>query len=291
MDNPLIVQGLEITDTLLGEIRRTLDADPTWTRRGLSRYLCELWNWRNGKGVLKDMACRTLLRKLAARGLVVLPQPRTTGYNDRRNSRAVGIEVVTDPIEASLCQVQPLCVHCVHGIDPDREVFRTVIARYHYLGLQNTVGENLKYLVRDRHDRVIACLLFGSAAWKMAGRDAFIGWSAAQRARNLQLLTNNTRFLIPPWVRVPHLASHVLALICRRLSDDWCVHYGHPILAVETFVDTSRFRGTCYRAANWRFVGTTTGRTRNDRYNRIQQSPKDCYLLPLHPHFTRRLCE
>ena len=148
----------------------------------------------------------------------------------------------------------------------------------------------MRYLIRDRQGRPVACVLFGSAAWKCADRDAFLGWNQATRERNLQGLTNNTRFLVLPWVEVPHLASHVLGLIARRIRDDWQAKYGHPIHALETFVDRSRFRGTCYRAANWLRLGATRGRTRNDRDRNIQVSVKDVYLYPLSPDFRQKLC-
>jgi len=138
--------------------------------------------------------------------------------------------------------------------------------------------------------RPVACLLFGSAAWKCADRDRFLGWDRATRERNLQRLTNNTRFLILPWVRVPHLASHVLALVARRIRADWQSKYGHPVHALETFVDRSRFKGTCYRAANWVRLGATQGRTRNDRQHRIQAPVKDIYPYPLIPDFRKELC-
>jgi hypothetical protein len=152
------------------------------------------------------------------------------------------------------------------------------------------VGENLRYLVRDRTGRPVGCALFGSAAWQCAARDAFIGWDRAARERNLQGLTNNTRFLVLPWVAVPHLASHLLAGLARRIRADWQSKYGHPIHALETFVDRSRFRGTCYQAANWVRLGSTQGRTRNDRNHRIRVSVKDVYLYPLSQGFRRELC-
>jgi hypothetical protein len=157
-------------------------------------------------------------------------------------------------------------------------------------GHRNTVGENLRYLARDRHGRAVACALFGSAAWKCADRDAFLGWDRPTRERNLQRLTNNTRFLIPGWVQVPHLASHVLGLIARRIRADWHAKYGHPVHALETFVDRSRFKGTCYRAANWLRLGETRGRTRNDRAHRVRAAVKDVYLYPLVADFRRELC-
>lgn len=165
-----------------------------------------------------------------------------------------------------------------------------LLAHEHYLGARNSVGENIRYLVRDRFGRPVACALFGSAAWKCADRDAFIGWERSTRERNLQHLTNNTRFLIPRWVQVPHLASHVLGLIARRIRSDWQEKYGHPVHALETFVERSRFQGTCYRAANWQRLGETCGRTRNDRDNTIRVEIKDVYLHPLTPRWREELC-
>jgi len=152
------------------------------------------------------------------------------------------------------------------------------------------VGENLAYLARDRNGRELACVLFGAAAWKAAARDRFIGWDHATRALRLGFLTNNTRFLILPWVRVPHLASHLLGRILRRLSADWQGKYGHPIYLVETFVESDRFRGTCYRAADWTLVGRTQGRSRQDRAHRFQVRVKDIYLYPLTSGFREELC-
>jgi hypothetical protein len=184
----------------------------------------------------------------------------------------------------------PLGVSVVAPGSDDAHVFQGLLAHEHYLGLRNTVGENLRYLARDRHGRPVACVLFGSAAWKCADRDAYLGWDRPTRERNLQRLTNNTRFLIPAWVQVPHLASHVLALIARRIRADWQAKYGHPVHALETFVDRSRFKGTCYRAANWLRLGETRGRTRNDRAHRIRTAAKDVYLYPLVADFRRELC-
>lgn len=171
----------------------------------------------------------------------------------------------------------------------EANLFNGLLAHYHYLGHRIAVGENIRCLVRDRQERPVACVLFGSAAWKCAARDAFIGWNPAARERNLQELTNNTRFLIPPWVRVPHLASHVLGLIVRRIRADWQTKYGHPVHALETFVERSRFKGTCYQAANWLRLGETKGRARNDRENRIRVAVKDVYLYPLTSDFRREL--
>jgi hypothetical protein len=196
----------------------------------------------------------------------------------------------TLPIDASVAALSPLRLEPVdHTQSRQAELFRCLLARYHYLGYSGTVGENIKYLVLDAHLRPLACLLFGAAAWKIAPRDAFIGWDAQTRQRHLHLLTNNMRFLILPWVRVANLASHILANVAKRISADWMKKYSHPIDLLETFVARERFEGTCYRAANWVYVGPTKGRTRNDRYSQIHVPLKDVYLCPLTKDFRLRL--
>jgi len=242
----------------------------------------------NASGQLKDMSCRLLLLKLERAGHIRLPpriRPSTNGFRNRRPPVA---PVEKDLIGGSLRDLQPLQVSIVAPGSGDARLFTGLLAHEHYLGHRNTAGENIRYLVRDRHNRPVACVLFGAAAWKCADRDAFLGWDRPTRERNLQHLTNNTRFLIPGWVQVPHLASHVLGLIARRIRADWQAKYGHPVQALETFVDR-RFKGTCYRAANWRRVGQTQGRTRNDREHRIRTAVKDVYLYPLVADFREAL--
>jgi hypothetical protein len=172
---------------------------------------------------------------------------------------------------------------------PERAWVAAALSQFHYLGFGGTVGENLQYVVRDRQGRPLACLVFGAAAWKCQDRDRFLGWSAEQRQRNLGLIANNTRFLILPWVKVPHLASWILSQVSRRLAQDWQAKYGHPILVLETFVERERFGGTAYRAANWWAVGATTGRTRQDRHTCIQAPVKDLYLYALRRDFREGL--
>jgi Domain of unknown function (DUF4338) len=195
------------------------------------------------------------------------------------------------PIAAALAAVAPLQLCEVSGAAhaPQRAIFEAALHQYHYLGYRSAVGENLQYLVLDRAGRTLACALFGAAAWQCAARDRFIGWTAAQRRGGLPGLANQARFLILPWVRVPHLASHLLAQLTRRLSADWSRKYGHPVWLVETFVETGRFAGTCYQAANWRQVGTTTGRTRQTLPGRVGAPAKAVYVYPLHPRFRLRL--
>ena len=284
------MQGREVTAADVELIRALLAAHPARGRTPLSEELCRRWDWRNARGQLKDMACRTLLLKLERAGHIRLPPRIRPSSNGLRNRHAPAAPLACEPIHGALRDLLPLSVGVVAPGSDDARLFNGLLAHEHYLGHRNTVGENLRYLVRDRHDHPVACALFGSAAWKCADRDAFLGWDRATRERNLQRLTNNTRFLIPGWVQVPHLASHVLGLIARRIRADWQVKYGHPVHALETFVDRSRFKGTCYRAANWMRLGQTQGRTRNDRAHRIRAAVKDVYLYPLGADVRRELC-
>jgi len=290
MTEGMVIQGRNITADQIGLIRGLMAVHCDWGRTRLSEELCRLWDWRNAQGRIKDMAARTLLLKLERRGLIKLPARQRPSSNEFRNRRVPLVDHASRPIRGSLDDLRPLSVSIVAPGSPDVRLFKSLLAQYHYLGHRNTVGENLRYLIRDRHERPVACALFGSAAWKCADRDAFLRWNCTAREHNLQGLTNNTRFLILPWVEVPHLASHVLGLIARRIRADWQVKYGHPVHALETFVDRSRFRGTCYRAANWLHLGATQGRTRNDRNRSIQATVKDIYLYPLIPDFRRELC-
>jgi hypothetical protein len=285
-----VIQGRRLGESDLGLVRHWLATEPGWNRSRLSRELCERWNWRNGAGQMKDMACRTLLLKLERRGQIRLPARQRPSPNALRNSQALDLPCERTPIESALADLQPVRIEALGQGHADLALFRFLLQRHHYLGLRNSVGENLKYLARDRHGRPLACLLFGAAAWKAKARDEWIGWTPEQRERALPLLANNTRFLILPWVRVPHLASHVLGLAVRRLPADWTSKYGQGIELLETFVDRERFRGTCYRAAGWLPVGATAGRSRNDRAQTLAVPVKDIYLRPLSPDFRRRLC-
>ncbi len=290
MAQGMVIQGRNITAVEIGLIRNLMAEHSDWGRTRLSEELCRCWNWRNAQGRIKDMAARTLLLKLQRRGLIELPARQRPSSNHLRNRHVAVVDPAGEPIRGSLGDLRPLSVNVVAPRSENLRLFNGLLAQYHYLGHRNTVGENLRYLIRDRHARPVACALFGSAAWKCADRDAFLRWDCTARERNLQGLTNNTRFLILPWVEVPHLASHVLGLIARRIRADWQAKYGHPVHALETFVDRSRFRGTCYRAANWLRLGATQGRTRNDRNRSIQTTVKDVYLYPLTPHFRQELC-
>lgn len=289
MIETLILQGRVLGAVELAQVQALVAEHPDRTRYWLSRELCVLWDWRTPGGQLKDMAARTLLLKLEQRGLVRLPARRCPSPNRMRQKRAPAPAGALEPITEALAALRPLTIIELGGAPEELPRFESWLHHHHYLGYLSPVGMNLKYLVRDRNGRPLACALFGSAAWQCAARDRWIGWESRARQQHLQRLTNNTRFLILPGVQVTLLASHVLSQILRRLRADWQGKYGAPLSLVETFVDPSRFRGSCYRAANWIDVGRTTGRTRQDRYNRLQVPPKQVYLYPLVPEFRAEL--
>jgi hypothetical protein len=245
--------------------------------------LASRWAWRNAAGQLKDMAARTLLLKLHQRGLLELP-PRRQAPTNRMRCRASELAQAQEPPEAisgGLGELGALQLREVSRERAERAWVKGALGRYHYLGFNGAVGENLQYVVSDSQGRRLACLVFGAAAWKCQDRDQFIGWSAQQRQRNLALIANNTRFLILPSIGVRRLGSWILGQISGRISQDWQAKYGHRIGLLETFVEQARFRGTVYGAANWQRVGVTRGRTRQDRHTRIEVAVKDIYLYPL----------
>jgi hypothetical protein len=290
MTEGMVIQGRQLTAKDIGLIQGLMVEHRDWGRTRLSEELCRLWDWRNAQGRLKDMACRTLLLKLERAGWVRLPARRRQSTNGLRNRDFPLVAHASDAIDCGLAELRPLGVSIVEAGSDQLALFNCLLSRYHYLGHRNSVGENLKYLIGDRAGRPLGCALFGSAAWTCAPRDAFIGWDRASRERRLPWLTNNTRLLVLPWVVVPHLASHLLGCLARRIGADWQAKYGHPVHALETFVDRSRFRGTCYRAANWVWLGATRGRSRNDRRHDLRTSVKDVYLYPLIGDFRRELC-
>ena len=296
MTEASIIQGRRIGASELDQVRNLLASHPDWSRRRLSQELATLWNWRNGAGQLKDMAARTLMLKLEQRGWIGLPLRRVIPGNRMRHKRLPepSLAAPQAPVSEPLNRLLPLVLsECSHAdkASGQRALFDALLHQHHYLSHRSSVGENLQHLVRDAQGRPLACLLFGAAAWQCASRDRYIGWESLARAQGLQLIANNTRFLLLPWVRVKSLASHVLGRIARRLSDDWQAKYGHPVYLLETFVQCDRFRGTAYQAANWVRVGQTKGRTRQDRPDGTwhQAAIKDVYLYPLHRRFRQYL--
>ena len=294
MPESFICQDRVVQPTDIQWLQSWIIENPSWSRYRLACELCKLWGWSTPTGQLKDFAARSFLLKLMTRGLITLPPVRTEKQRVRGYASSIPTPVIAlqqpSAIASSLAEITPLSLIIPESGSPEEHLCHHHLATHHYLGFQRTVGENLKYVVKDRHGRHIACLLFGAAAWKTKPRDQFIGWSDTIRTRRLSSVANNTRFLILPWVRVPHLASHLLGTILKRISADWQHKYGHPLQLIETFVERDRFRGTCYRAANWKLVGQTTGRSRQDRYATMSVPVKDIYLYPLTPRFREILC-
>jgi hypothetical protein len=288
------VQGRLVTGADIESIRALRAEHPQWSRGQLSEHLAQRWQWRNEAGRLKGMAARTLLLKLQARGLIDLPAARNGNGNRQRRACPLPswqpdlLSCGTD-IVSCLSSMQPLSLQLVED-RPWRGRVRELLRQHHYRGYSGAVGENVQYLAKDRLGRELAVMVFGAAAWKVAARDSFIGWSPAQRQERLGWIVNQQRFLILPWVHVPHLASHLLGLALRRLGADWQRRYGHPVWLVETFVEEQRFAATSYKAAGWIRVGQTTGRTRQDRDRKLQTPTKGVWVKPLHPHFRQTLC-
>jgi len=288
MKKTIIIQGRKTTKKDIETIRQMIETNPSWNRTRLSKELCLLWNWRAANGQLKDMASRNFLLKLERRLYITLPaRQRSSGGNHRKVSIPY-VSHKSTPIACELGRVTPVRIELAKDKDL-LELFKCLLSQYHYLGFSGIIGENMKYMIFDREGSALSCLLFGSAAWKITPRDRFIGWDEEKRRANLRLLTNNMRFLILPWVKVPHLASHILGRVARRIRGDWMDRYSHPIYMLETFVEKERFRGTCYQAANWICVGQTKGRSRNDRYNTLKVPIKDIYLYPLVKRFREAL--
>jgi hypothetical protein len=294
MEAKLSYRGRIVTDDDIAFIRQLIADHPTSSRRDLSKKLCEAWNWRQANGALRDMVCRGLMLQLHRAGHIDLPPVRWVNPNPlaRRGperSKPAPMLVDTSPLQATLSGIRPLefrQVRCTW----EEPLFNSLLDRYHYLGYTQPVGEQLKYLVYAL-GRPIACLAWSSAPRHLGPRDRFIGWSAETRRRNIRFLAYNTRFLILPFVEVEHLASHILGRMARLLPDDWNRIYHHPIHYLETFVDPDRFRGTCYRAANWKVLGRTTGRGKDAPTREPNRSIKEVLGYPLIRDFRLLLSE
>src|SRR6266478_8103516 len=286
----LIYRGREISQEDILYIRALIEQHPQESRRTLSTKLCEAWQWRQANGALRDMVCRGMLLMLDRAGQIKLPPVSYVRHNPLAHRvRLEPVRIDTTPIQDCLRSLQPLEFEPVRrtGKEP---LWNSLLEEHHYLGYEQPVGEHLKYLVWAQ-GRPVACLSWCSAPRHLGARDRFIGWDQPARKRNIRLIAYNTRFLILPWVKVPHLASHVLGRMAARISSDWQQVYAHPIYLLETFIDPARFGGTCYRAANWVVVGRTTGRGKADQTHRPNRSIKEILALPLDRQFRRRLLE
>src|SRR5580693_2738594 len=269
-------------------IRQLIADHPELSRWKLSRELCEAWQWKQANGALRDMVCRGLLLMLHRAGEIELPPIRFKTPNPFvRRATPTPMLIDTTPIASTLQELQPVELRQVRRTG-DEPLFNSLMEQHHYLKYEQPVGEHLKYLAWAQ-GRPIACLAWSSAPRHLGSRDRYIGWSAEARRRNIRFIAYNTRFLILPWVRVPHLASHLLGRMAAILSRDWERMYGHPIYFAETFVDPARFRGTCYRAANWHSLGLTTGRGKASTSKRPNRSFKEVLGLPLTRRFRKLL--
>jgi hypothetical protein len=281
----------QITKERINQIQQMIEANPGWSRTKLSKELCALWEWQSPYGQIKDISARDLLRSLDKKGLISLPAARWTPRAPGAGGERIPlIKHELAPVTAKLETVRPIQSEIVSTKD-EADLFKSYIRQYHYLGFDRSVGENMKYFVYGDGGKILSCVMFGSAAWSCRARDEYIGWGKEQKTAGLARITNNVRFLILPTVRVPYLASHILGLIARRISRDWQAKYGHPLHLLETFVERDRFRGVCYQAANWRYVGVTRGKGRNSARGSAALPIKDVYLLPLRRDFRAKLVQ
>ena len=289
METILTYRRRSVTRKDIATIRRIIEAHPGKSRRFISQEVCRQWDWRQPNGVLKDMVCRSLLLLLESRGLIELPPRKFTPANPlaqrKKPSRVI---VDKTPVHCSVADLFPINLEQVRATPFDK-IFNGLVSEHHYLGYTQPVGEHLKYIAFSS-GRPLACLAWGSAPWYIGARDRFIGWSKKARENNLHLIANNLRFLILPWVQISCLASYLLASNRQRLSQDWQDLYNHPVYLLETFVDTERYQGTCYKADNWLCVGQTTGQGKLSQSRQPLLSKKAVYVYPLTKNFRRELC-
>ena len=277
-----------ITDADVVFIRQLIAAHPQASRRELSYLLSEAWKWVQPNGVLQDMVCRGLMLRLHREGRIELPPVRRRPPNPlAEHKKPAAVEVDTRPLQGRLAEIRPL-EFCSVRRTPEEPLFNSLVEQYHYLHYKQPVGEHLKFLVYAG-ERPVACFAWSSSAHYLGCRDRFLGWSDEARRKNIHLLAYNPRFLLAPWVHVKFLASHLLSRMTGMLSAEWERVYGHPIYFVETFIDPERYRGTCYRAANWVVLGQTTGRGKNAWSKKPNRPIKEVLGYPLRPDFRRLL--
>jgi len=281
-------RGREVDEKDILYIRTLIERYPEESRRKLSTRICEAWQWRQANGALRDMVCRGMLLMLERAGQITLPPVSYVRHNPlAQRARPEAVLIDKTAIEDPLRKLQPLEFEQVRRTAQE-PLFNSLMEEHHYLGYEQPVGEHLKYLVWAA-GRPIACLAWSSAPRHIGSRDRYIGWDGAARRSRIRFIAYNTRFLILPWVRVEHLASHILGRMAARISDDWQQMYGHPIYFLETFIDPERFRGTCYRAANWVLMGRTTGRGKQSNSYIPNRSIKEVLGYPLTKRFRELL--
>ena len=289
MQSRFAYRGRTLDKAGIAFIGQLIAAHPALSRRRLSAKLCEAWNWVQPNGQPRDMVARSLMLELHRAGHIQLPAQRMCPPNNAARHRAPSVALAgpSAPLQCALAQVGPLEIRQVRRT-PEELLFGSLLEAHHYLGYTQPVGEHLKYLVYAQ-GRPVACLAWSSAPRHLGPRDRFIGWTATQRRAQIHLVAYNTRFLILPWVQVPHLASHLLARVARRIAADWQALYHHPVYLLETFIDPQRFGGTCCRAANWIYLGLTAGLGKDAKSRVPNRSLKQLWVYPLRTDFRRRL--
>ena len=286
----LSYRGRQIREPDVVFLREFIAQHPGLSRNALSIQVCQAWNWVQPNGQLRDQVCRSLMLALHRAGHIQLPAPRIKAVNNAiLHQRVSQLEFCdSSPIEGSLASLGPLEIRLVRRANGE-DTFNSLVSQYHYLSFSRPVGEHLKYLILAG-DRPVACMAWNSGPLRLTLRDEFVGAPRAAYAHNLHLIAYNSRYLIVPWVKVPHLASHILGRIARRLSADWQALYHHPIHLLESFVDIERFKGTCYRAANWTCVGRSEGRGTKSKAG-AQTSIKELWVYPLGKNFRQKLTQ
>jgi hypothetical protein len=284
----LTYRSREVFKEDINFIKSLIASRPSYGRYALSKEICRTWNWVQPNGQLKDIICRGLLLQLDRQGYIKLPPRKSIPpHPSLTRKKPEPVDVDTSLVNTTLNGIRPISIRQVRRT-AEEKLFNSLIDQYHYLGYTRPVGEHLKYIAFYQ-DRPLACLAFSSAARHLGCRDRFIGWAPEARKRNIHFLAYNNRFLIFPWIRISCLASHLLSRCVRIVSSDWQHIYSHPLYWVETIVDSQLFKGTCYQAANWLWLGKTTGRGLNDRTHQANRSIKSVYGYPLVADFRQKL--
>jgi hypothetical protein len=284
---PITIRKRTITSADLNFIQQIIDQNWDKSRTTISKILCQKWNWVQPSGRLKDMACREILLTLYRKGLINYPPGAHDGNNKKRNQSIPFVPADKTPLSAKLSNLDLVELKLARNTDLET-LYNSLVQEHHYLGFRQIVGNHLKYMAFIG-ERPVACIGWGSAAWSVKSRESFVGWDKKTKESNLHLVANNTRFLILPWVSVKCLASKILALNAKRISNDWLDVYQHPLYLLETFVEQNRFKGTCYKAANWVKVGQTKGTAKRGHDHLVHGKIKDVLLYPLGKNFKQKL--
>jgi len=284
---PLTIRKRTITYTDLQFIQCTIDQHWTKGRTRISKILCQKWNWVQPNGRLKDMACREILLTLYRKNLINYPSGKHDGNNKKRNQSVPLVPTDKTPLKTKLSDLEPVELKLVRNTNIET-LYNSLVQEHHYLGYRQIVGNHLKYIAFIG-ERPVACIGWGSAAWSVKSRDMFVGWDKKTKENNLHFVANNTRFLILPWISIKCLASKILALNTKRISNDWLTTYNHPLYLLETFVEQNQFKGTCYKAANWVLTGQTKGTAKRGHDHLFHGKIKDVYLYTLRKEFKQKL--